>query len=236
MDTSYPLVTIIYQNSTAPDFTVQEITKIFYENNPDKFDFISIYPATSNFSRVSTSYAQAQSFIKGIGGTSYYDDSITFGSNHKLLGSAYYRDYLENMNSVSAYSSALKLLHETGHQWCCFAGSSLGILDQHNIHFYNGLDSQYENGAAMGSYPWISNGDGTYRTTIKELQEGEQPNKYHPFALYFMGFYNSSNFDFNKKFGVYDANSVNRATLLKEISIQDIINVEGERECDDSSP
>ena len=224
MDTSYPVVTIIYP-TTEDVAVVQKISKKFYESNPDNFDFINIFPANSNFSSVPTSYTQAQSFTKGIGLPRYYDHSEEFGSNRKLLGSAYYKYSLEYMDLTEA--SANTIINEIGHQWCCYAGSSLGILDQLGIHFDRAFDSKYENGAHFGSYHWIPNGDGTYRTNRKEVTV----NRHHPFYLYFMGLYTENNFDFNTKFKLYNVTFDDRVTFNREISIKDIIAVEGKREC-----
>ncbi|MBI2151500.1 hypothetical protein HYU21_02115, partial [Candidatus Woesearchaeota archaeon] len=181
IDTSYPITTFTLDQLS--DNSLETITKTFYGSNPDQFDFISIFPATPEFSYLPTSYSPLQSFIQGIGTIPLNRDSSFFGSKGQLLGIGYYRDYLNEMDLVSAESSAKKILHETGHQWCCYAGASLGILNHDlPIHFYTGLDSEFDNGAYIGSWHWITNGDGTYRTNFKEVS----PDKFHPFALYFM--------------------------------------------------
>lgn len=112
-----------------------------------------------------------------------------------------------------------------------FIVPSLEII-QEGMHFYRGLDSPYETGTPMNSDNWIPNGDGSYRRTeyIGEIE------KYHPIQLYFMGLLTKDNYDFDKKFQVFNAGTgvdfnPERAYPYKEVSINDIIKIEGERVC-----
>jgi hypothetical protein len=135
------------------------------------------------------------------------------------------------------------ILHEIGHQWCCSVGDNfakgqnnekLEIIQQ-GMHFYRGLQSTSETGSPMNSDNWVSKGDGSYK---RDNKDGVK--KYHPFQLYFMGLLNTKNYDFNKKFQIYNAGIVGEdfddqnAYPYKEISINDIISVEGERRCVES--
>jgi hypothetical protein len=132
------------------------------------------------------------------------------------------------------------LLHETGHQWCCFIGDNFAKgkdnpnleIIQGFIHFYRGLESPHDTGTPMKSDFWVDKGNGIY-----SRQNQQRVKKYHPFELYFMGLLTKDNFDFNKKFNLYDAGIVGKdfndqtAVPYKKVSIQDIINVEGIRKC-----
>lgn len=231
MDTSYPVFTILKRDLT--DYSYESISKKFYETNPDEFDFISIFANNGSGTGLQTSHTSAQNMIKGIG-IGIYNITSEFGSNGRLLGVNYERD-------LDIQSGTGTLLHETSHQWCCYVGdnfylsgtniplnSSLGII-QESMHFFSGLDSSYQCSTPLGAQYWIANGDGTFRQS-KDCLEFK---KFHPFQLYFMGLYNSSNFNFNRKFDIYyaelDMNS--KALPYKKVSIQDIIDVEGKREC-----
>jgi hypothetical protein len=211
------------------------ITKKFYETHNDIYDFISIYTAfpTEAYQQHPTVVQN----IKGIG-LSLYDNSETYGSKGKLKG-------VNFMGSIDMYSmekvAINGLLHETGHQWCCYVGDNfvrgqggakLEIIQQ-GIHFYKGLQFPYEGGCAMGSEYWISNLDGTFRVGGYDPKFAQ---KYHPFQLYFMGLLPDA--EYSTKFWIYDAGIPNveewnfaSATPYKQVSVNDIIEVEGEREC-----
>ena len=85
----------------------------------------------------------------------------------------------------------------------------------------------------MASDRWIPNDDGTYQ---RENLQNHRP-KYHPIQLYLMGLYNQDNFDFSTPFHVFNTGggdstlpfNPESAVLYNEISINDIIDVEGER-------
>ena len=234
MDTSYPLFTILREDVT--EYSLASISRKFYETNPDIFDFISIYALDGSGTQLQTSHQSAQNHINGIG-LGIHDITSEFGSNGRLLGVNYFRD-LDPMIGTDA------LLHETGHQWCCYVGDSfygdanipndntpLGLLDEHLIHFTGGLDSPYKCATPLISSPgyWIANGDGTYSVSKECLETAP---RYHPFQLYFMGLYNSNNFDFNKNFAIYHGEfDTDKSVPYRQVNINDIISVEGERNC-----
>jgi len=229
MDTSYPLVTMVTEIGNEG-----EIIKKFYETHPDNFDFISIYPISDT-----ASYMYHNSLKNNIGGIGIPLRDVTENFDSKrLLGFNDMGDFLARSLSLDVDVSDTLingLLHETGHQWCCYVGSSFGSrtknleVIQQGIHFYRGLDSPFNVSTPMGSDNWVPNGDGTYR---REILGGI--NKYHPFQLYFMGLLPES--EYSKKYSLYnggigkDFNGLN-ASFYKEVSINDIIEVEGERGC-----
>ncbi len=225
MDTSYPIFSISREDLT--EYSVETISKKFYETNEDKFDFISIYAVSGASSTRQTSHEPAQNKINGIG-IRLYDRTADFGSGGKLLGVNYERD-------IDILSGTGSLLHETGHQWCCFVGNnfnpdntSLGVI-QDLQHWFRGLESSYQCGTPMGSNYWVPNGDGTFRLNKDCLE----PIKYHPFQLYFMGLSTKDNFDFNKKFTIYYSklDMESRALPYSKVSINDILQGEGIRSC-----
>ncbi len=241
MDTSYPIQIIELNSEEEKNNPV--VAQRFYSHNPDDFDFLSIYGEGITPTLAGGNHVTIKNNIVGLG-QPIIDITTQYGSlvNHRLKGINYMFDLKKdefNKEGERLYSSGL--LHETGHQWCCYLGknfngqntSMVEIIIQ-NIHFYAGLESPYDVGDPMGSTYWVSNNDGTYRRG--EFQWNEK-RKYHPFVLYFMGILSESEYD--TKFNLYNAGSADtgksfntdRATYYKSISVNDIIYAIGERYC-----
>ena len=237
MDTSYDVIPLQIKSEEIEEITCNTtFFQKFYEVHPDDFDFISIFHDGTSSDRMY--HQNIKNKIEGIG-LSEFDFSKSYGSNGKLSGInviPYIPSTVEEMDILSMNA----LLHETGHQWGIYIGDNFKNdtnatleIKQQGIHFYRGLESPYLTGTPMGSDRWVSNGDGTYRR--ENLQN--TPQKYHPIQLYLMGILNSENFDFNTKFKIFNTGggdsdmpfNPENAVLYKEISINDIIDVEGER-------
>lgn len=225
--------------SEANYVKVAEVSKKFYENHEDIYDFINIF-TTFDTDKPSSNHQIVQN-IKGIG-QNIYDNSKNHGSNGKLKSIVFMR----NINPYDVSSDTFRfglinlLLHETGHQWCCYVGSNfargkdnakLEIIQQ-GIHFYGGLQSPNANGDPLGSDHWVKGEDGFYK--IPYIHPSE-PQKYHPFQLYFMGLLPED--EYGNKFTIYDAGIVGedynreRGKPYKEVSVNDIIALEGKRSC-----
>ena len=133
MDTSYQIImiiddgTLLYGSNPYYD----KIMKEFYKNNPDKFDFVTIYPTFDiGYPAVSESHFTIKNDIKGIGLKLYgdstvisqtWDTSKNFGSNGKLMGiNAGQTDINRFINNQDFSSLTQAFLHETGHQWCFY--------------------------------------------------------------------------------------------------------------------
>ena len=226
----------VYIMETDKSMAVSQaaLPKKFYETHDDIYDFISIYTTfdTSLFQQQVT----VVQIITGIG-QALHDSSKTYGTKGFLKGINFMGNI--DMYSYDYMSAAINgLLHETGHQWCCYvgdnfsrgqAGSELEIKQQ-DMHFYVGLQSPYEHDTPMGSLSWVPNNDGTFRRVKVKHVVG----KYHPFQLYFMGLLPKEEYD--TKFQIYDAGhngnfDFEHAVPYKQISVNDIIKVEGERKC-----
>lgn len=244
MDTSYHVVTIEDDDGALVNYNLQypgdKILKKFYENNPDNFDFVSLYSTFNDANNGTQFHPIVKNNVKGIlytGSGGYIrDNAAQYGSKGRLLGI----NLMPNIDNIPSPENGIQtsggLLHETGHQWCCsvgddFArgenGAKLEIIQQ-GIHFYRGLASPNKTGDPMGSDNWVSNGDGTYS---RDNQPGIPI--YHPFELYFMGLLPKS--EYSKKYTIYDAGIVGKdfndktAKFYKEVSVEDIIKVAGER-------
>ena len=93
------------------------------------------------------------------------------------------------------------------------------------------MQSPSEDSTPMGSRAWTGNNDGTFKRIVNPKDDFK---KYHPFQLYLMGVLSKDEYD--NSFSVYDAGispnmNWNNAPPFKEVSVNDIIEVEGERIC-----
>ncbi len=140
----YAKDSMLYANNVIPS----EVTKEFYKEHNDVYDFLSIY--TTFQSEQSSSHSLVVQNIQGIG-SPLWDYSNTYGSKGKLKGVNFLRSVSQNflIDDTSDLTIAMNiLLHETGHQWCCYIGDNFGEgqrleIKQQGIHFYRGLQSPY---------------------------------------------------------------------------------------------
>lgn len=241
MDTSYGIVDMIDDGTMVDAQNLidhNQVARKFYEEHPDEFDFISIYPVYPGES-MGGFHNSAQNRIRGIG-LGLFDETADYGSTGRLLGvNRQHSQAIQNDSPLEWTPILLQnlLLHETGHQWGVYVGDNFSAnpnsileIKQDSMHFYRGLESPSTITTAMGSDYWVPNGDGTFR---REVEFGIR--KYHPFQLYFMGLLSQDNYDIEKKFKVFDAGVVGQdfhpdsALPYREISIWDIIKIEGTR-------
>lgn len=217
--------------------THQEIiTNNFYETNPDDYDFIIVF-TTFDSNGAASNYMGVTSQIEGIG-IPPGDSTLSMGSEGRLKGVIEMYDWCEAIappqyDTSTSYIISV-ILHEMGHQWGVYVGDmfsgdgneKLGIKDNFvGVHFYGGLESPCEAGSLMGANYFMPGGNGTF--VIKNDELGIK--KYHPFMLYFMGLLPKS--EYSTKYQIYDLGSGFNATPYKQVSVNDIIAVEGERKC-----
>jgi len=225
---------------------IYNISKKYYSTHDDIHYFLIIGLA---FDPPQNVMNEANAYLKGVKidingiGFKPYDYSNLYGTTGKLHGIVILNQ------DIKKYGPAFKIfnetpsqifLHEIGHQWCCTIGDEFGFGDNLEIttgmHWYMGLESGYEGTSPMGANHWVSNDDGTYKTF--SAPDGTKP-RYHKFMLYFMGLLNPE--EYGKKYPVYDfcfqSNPwcETKATLWKEVSINDIISIEGDRYCENFS-
>lgn len=233
IDTSYPTVTLTTaQNSSftahnveGPTLNIMEIIRNFYRNHPDDFDFISLY---TTFESEKTQYhITVKNNITG-NGQQIVNRTALYGSKGELLGFNVMGTLKNSLLSGSSQTSQ-GLLHETGHQWCCYIGVNFRsrttdplpiLMDQ--MHYYRGLSTFYAGGTPMGADYWEKNIDGTY----KRSNNSTQIPHYHPFTLYFMGLKKAS--EINESFSLFDAGlppkmNISSATFIKNITINDVV-------------
>lgn len=213
-----------------------EITKKFYETHPDNFDFISIYTTFEIGAAGKQWHNTIKNTIQGIG-MEPSDNAALYGSKGRLRGTNMMRNIPENPSDARV-SQSYALLHETGHQWCCYAGTSFtgqhtGQLEitEGTGHYVRGLNSPYPYGDPNNSDHWQPNGDGTYSRS--SIPAGALVH-YHPFTLYFMGLLPKDAYDI--KYQIFNSGlppnfNFTTATLYSDISVTDIINALGPRTC-----
>ncbi len=249
-DVSYPVQTMIddgrLMDPEKTGFYRHWIANKFLESNPDEFDFIVGFTGFTGTNQQDNFIVDPDVYGIGIDGVvdtiNNLERTYGFKQNGVITNRLKSVVYWSTIGGLDAYdlSHSNGLLHEVGHHWCCYVGDNfakgtnnaqLEIIQQ-GIHFYRGLKSPFTTGTPMNSDNWVANGDGSYRRV-----NAEGPQKYHPFQLYFIGLLNRNNYDFAKKFTVYNAGVVGedfndqQASPYKEVSINDIIAVEGERRC-----
>jgi hypothetical protein len=230
IDTNYPLV-ILNRETTPP---IQEITKEFYKENPDDFHFLTIF---STYDTGGIQYhIPAKNNINGIGGD-IYDATTYYGSEGILLGINWMKDI--DMYQTDGFYLILGvngILHETSHQWGAFIDfidengqRSDSLRNPYNIvHWDKKLETGYD---LLNGFSWIDNRDGTFTAKATDGKRG-----YSNLDLYLMGLISKDEVD-SIKLIVSDTDTaeINPGTTIsgtiKIISIQQIIDAEGEREC-----
>ncbi|MFA4891053.1 MAG: hypothetical protein WC604_01720 [Candidatus Gracilibacteria bacterium] len=241
MDTSTPLFIMETEDTMFDELkklTHQDIiTNNFYETNPDDYDFIIVFTAFDS-NGAPSNYMGVTNQIEGIG-IPLGDSTLSMGSEGQLKGVIVLYDWHEAIAPPQYVTSTSHILHfliphEIGHYWGVYVGDKfsgdgseeLGLKDYlSSYHFYGGLESPYETGTLMGANYFIPSGNGTFVINNDELGI----KKYHPFMLYFMGLLPES--EYGTKYQIYDLGPAYNATPYKQVSVNDIIAVEGERKC-----
>lgn len=221
-----------YYPAEEKGLSMREVMKSFYQNHPDAYEFVAIY------STFKTPHLQnnetVQNHIKGIG-LENFDVTAEYGAINKNLESIL---FLQTIDQYTDHWSAMNgLFHEIGHRWCCYVGENFaqGVngaqleITQPGVHFYIGVQSPHTTFTPMGSLFWEANGDGTYKIPDTD---GTIPVKYHPFDLYFMGVLDQD--QYSTKHQIFDAGiapnfNFSSATPYKQVSVNNIIQVEGTR-------
>jgi len=226
------------QTITGIDYA--PIMKRFYASNNDTFDFVSVltdFPVPS-----ADSHNIVKNTIKGIG-LQTNDDTALFGSHGFLKGlnfGGYIDLFAHNASNDEINLLVVPMLHETGHQWCCYVGdpfqgngtAKLEIRNQ-NSHYYSGLDNTpWLDPMSEGDGQFAPNGDGTFKSITLPNIKPLSLYKYNNFSLYLMGVLDKSKFA--QKYSIYNVGDYTkwpymRATFYKTISVNDIIAVEGNR-------
>ena len=238
---------------------IKNITKEFYKNHPDKFDFITIFSNAGN-TRGSNHHQRASNNIKGIGINNLSNAGASYGSNGRLLGVNYLDDTLEQIDdcykeqkdvldqfTVGNDCGMWIMLHETGHQWGVFVGDNVGNFDPTNVdlgirilgsHYNKLLDSPEGTRKLMGGGMRFDKApdDSVY----VNYERDTDLLKYHPFTLYFMGLLPRSQYD--TKFNIFKdliegyrisdrQGTMAMGGVHKQVSVRDIIEREGSRRC-----
>lgn len=249
--------TLDFASWTSSDFNFA-ITNSFYNNNPDTFDFIVLYLVgipEENRVGVAEFNLRVRNYVTNIG-VAINDDSYigdpprNFGGDKQLKaivnlgGDSGFENNLTLNDSFDFNGTQQALLHEIGHTWGVYVGDDFAAgqndaqieIKQQGIHFYRGLNNPYYTSDALGADHWISNGDGTFRRTLEEQSEnlGNPISNYHPLMLYFMGLLPESEYSVNYSLfnaGIMENFDPFRATPYKNVSVNDIVRVEGLRGC-----
>ncbi|MBI5676506.1 MAG: hypothetical protein HZC48_11915 [Nitrospirae bacterium] len=167
----------------------QEITKEFYRQHSDTYDFFVIF---SNFDFLMPEagakgfYLEVKNSTEGIGKT-LFDSSSFFGSNGKLQGTIDMGNILSRATLLDANfdDNVDTITHEQLHRWGANvrfrdgAADSTALIGRHGNHWSYLLDSD---ASVHYGNDWQVNGDGIFTSTggLKY---------YSPLDLYLMGMY-----------------------------------------------
>ena len=239
IDTSYDIIQIIDDGTIISEplkiVNLQKIPTIFYKSHPDIFDFLIVFTAFDDNGpggNEAGTYFQVRNYVHGIGNL-IEEKSFASEGSQQLLG-------MVNAYNIDNFYTMNLLLHELGHQWCCEVGDNFAqgignpILEirAEGGHFYPGLASPYEKAATlMGPSFWVANDDGTFRRE----EDSTIPKRYHPFELYLMGLLPQE--EYSNKYTLYNAGLLGKdfddqhARIYKEVNVNDIVAVAGERLC-----
>lgn len=246
------LVTSNGADANSGNVNTIEATKELIITRGDKFDFVATFTTYDSWNNghFDQSYFPVRNNVKNIGvkridnsqEREIFDGGLLYGSEGKLKGVSSHDDIMlklcdkePNINGTPCGVGGL--LHELGHQWCCYVGDNftgnnsgkLGII-QESQHFYQGLDTYPNTADPLGSYHWIQNNDGTYRAQIQGYAV-----RYHPIFLYFMGLL--PKYEYDTKFHIFNAGifgstlNINRGVKYQTVSVNDVIKITGERVC-----
>ena len=225
-------------------------------HNGDKYDFVLIF-TTYDTKMTANYFTTVKNTTKNIG-LEIVDNSKDYGSSGHLLGYGLFSDYMETSKKFTNSPEykfthlpddqppeVVNLLHEIGHNWCCYLGqvftgnnnSKLAI----NIdwaHFYGGLEAPTRTREVMGALPWApdkSNDNYSLEKTVSDFAYLHYPIRYHPIQLYLMGLLPRDQYstEFNIiNMGTTNGNmSDNNNKKYNTISVNDIIKLRSERTC-----
>ena len=217
------------------------VTKKFYKNNPDKFDFLAIltaFPSNNDYDFAN----KIKSDIKGLGPCiGIYDSSLGYGSSGKLRGTVVIHDIDQYTNTTG------DLLHELSHFWLMYVcnideDKSLWISPGGG-HWSPFVDTSVRIDGKVymspnGGNPWRDNGDGTFSVDTKDVPSVSGSSvgwlRFNSIELYLMGFLPKSE---AKPIYMIVTNYTNIQNLSPPISgwkktiyIDDIVKIAGERE------
>ncbi len=185
------------------------MTKIFYQEYPDSYDFLAFFPSflpKQDLIGSLGAHFDVQNQIRGICKLIVNPNPVFWGSSKLKGGHQYpydnqgYKSWVDNPSLGSRV-----LLEETAHQWLVKIGkggwlpppgnlpginrscidTQLPLLSEDRGHWSNGLQTPNGSvGAMREAVPWVDEGNGVF-TFDSSLYD--QPRKFHPFDLYIMG-------------------------------------------------
>jgi hypothetical protein len=234
-----PELYLYNEGEEIPIFSRHKVAQHFYTTHEDVYDFLLV-TRTFDGNKKSSSGGAVTDIIKGIGQDEASIAYTDYGSQGRLKGTAGLADFTDENLGYFGEIPTNNVVHEIGHTWCCWVGDSLGTGGGLEIreggHWISGLESGAGD-TLMFAKHWELNSDGTYHY-VPEENYGAEMRKFHPFVLYFMGLLPES--EWGEKYPVYDTTKIEgdedwwnsyAAPKVKEVSVMNIIETEGERYC-----
>jgi len=232
IDTSYPTVFLTIEGT----LDTMGVTREFYKSHSDDFHFITIF--TTYNTNKGMHHSLARNNITGIG-LNTYDSTSSYGSSGKLLG-VNWIDYIDKYKPYDDFYQTLGvngILHETTHQWGAYVDfidsngqRSDSLRNPYNMaHWDKKMETGYD---LLNGFSWTNNENGTFTAKTKT----DNRNTYSNLDLYLMGLKSkeqvgSINLIVSSDDTAYIQPGTTISGSTKTISVDQIINAEGERKC-----
>lgn len=161
--------TLIFEPSSGLYIDDAAVTKAFYQNHPDSFDFITMF---RNFDAQMFGFAyhfQIKNQVQGVG-LGLFDNTFFYGSAGRLQGFSNQNDINyqvedPHFHMYRIHSTMTGILHETMHQWAAFLNNPNQLVNSSHWYSFSDTKSNYGDSttSAMEGYMWTDLGGGNYQ-------------------------------------------------------------------------
>ena len=166
------------------NINLANILNNYYKNHTDSTDFLIVSVIEQDWDQSFNVHINQN--IGGIGSVYEHAFSDITKNLSSLVLIPWYTYYLSNPTDLSCYRMPV-LIHEIGHNWCCFLvfPPSLDYNANYGPHWPSNLELSYGNLTyidLMQFYSWTINSSGQFC-----VQNGAVPKKFSNLSLYLMG-------------------------------------------------
>jgi hypothetical protein len=241
LDISFPIIVLgddqyLFSQDDGKRVVDNEAINVFYDSNPDVFDFIVLYNNFILDEELIANYVMINNNFKGTG-RNQLNIAENFGSGGKLKGIA----NMGNLDKYDTFSNsglnqAVNLvIHELSHHW---TGRARFINDAGEIstdlltddlgHWNSYVDFI----SPLGANGWVDNGDGSYTNQIS-LMTNSSRRQFSDLDLYFMGLFPNIAIDSVRYLVPENEGEVSNTLRgeMKEVSMEQIVGAMGGWSC-----
>src|SRR3989344_2042156 len=200
----YVLKGIAMNDLMLDSFDIKSITKKFYEQHPDNYDFLAIvtgFLVGESVGQVPPSFTGVKNDVKGIRNlprgyqsSSLFDYSADYGSDGKLRGIIFIND-IDNAMGLNKFFGINAVIHEIGHTWLMYLGDDRLKINREGSLGSNFVDAIVRINGKIYPNPgnggiWQENADGTFsglNIPSEIFTEHSYRFRYTSLDLYLMG-------------------------------------------------